>query len=242
MKKRLFALLWVWTIWLSAVSLAGAVRAQSCEPCAAESQPVSEGLEEAFRLVLDLPDCAGTEHLTSCRNVEALLDTAYADLESLFETSAQKAQGCLSCDPRPHLLPLATGLAALSQLLEEKGFEEFAPSRQKVDLALERWHSLSCCGEAGTTAKEPNRNREEDARRILIEKCGVNFVNNRQKLRQVFRVENDRQGCYQSRACRLSTSYGGIGVEGGFWTYDGEYWYIWGERRTPRSRWESCMQ
>jgi hypothetical protein len=188
------------------------------------------------------PTAPDTEHLTSCRNVEALLDTAYADLESLFETSAQKAQSCLSCDPRPHLLPLATGLAALSQLIGRERLQEVRPVEAKGRSDARALALSFLCGEAGATVKEPNRNRKEDARRILIEKCGVNFVNNRQGLRQVFRVENDRQGCYQSRACRLSTNYGEIGVEGGFWTYDGEYWYIWAERRTPRDRWESCMQ
>jgi hypothetical protein len=218
----------------------GGVRAQSCEPCAAETQSVSQRLEETFHLVLDLPDCAGTENLKRCRNVEALLDEAYDDLESLFEASSQSGKNCLSCDPRPHLMPLATGLSSLAALLESKGFEEFAHSRQQVDLAVDRWSALACCGGKGAPQQEPNRNREEDARRILIEKCGINFVNNRHGLRQVFRVENDRPGCYQSRACRSSTSYKGIGVQGGFWTYDGEYWYIWAERRSPRGDWVSC--
>lgn len=229
-----------WLLLGGMLAVAADASAQNCEPCTAGSHSVSERLEEAFRLALGLPDCSGTDRLKGCRDIETHLDAAYAELNSLFETGYQRARSCLSCDPRPRLLPLATGLSALAAVLEEKGFEEFTPSRRQIDLAVDRWSALACCGEQGAPRKETNRNREEDARRILIEKCGMNFVNNRQGLRQVFRVENDRPGCYQSRACRSSTSYEGIGVQGGFWTYDGEYWYIWAERLTPRGDWVSC--
>ena len=47
-------------------------------------------------------------------------------------------------------------------------------------------------------------------------------------------------GCYQSRACRDATQHNGQFLEGGFWTYDGEYWYVWSKRRTPRGDWVSC--
>ena len=44
-------------------------------------------------------------------------------------------------------------------------------------------------------------------------------------------VPDDRPGCYQSRACRDATVYKGYQTQAGFWTYDGEYWYVWEERR-----------
>ena len=66
-----------------------------------------------------------------------------------------------------------------------------------------------------------------EARAALTEKCSANFEKNRSGLRQVVRMPGDREGCFQSRACREATQHNGQFMEAGFWTYDGEYWYIW---------------
>jgi len=79
-----------------------------------------------------------------------------------------------------------------------------------------------------------------EARAALSEKCGTNFERNRQGLRQVVRMPGDRDGCYQSRACRDAADYNGQFMEAGYWTYDGEYWYVWSQRLTPRGDWVPC--
>jgi hypothetical protein len=79
-----------------------------------------------------------------------------------------------------------------------------------------------------------------EARAALTEKCSANFEKNRSGLKQVVRMPGDREGCFQSRACREATQHNGQFMEAGFWTYDGEYWYIWTKRRTPRGDWIDC--
>ena len=105
---------------------------------------------------------------------------------------------------------------------------------------MELWRGYSCCGAGRAARSRRPANREMNARAALDEKCGPTFQRNRQGLRQVVRMPDDRDGCYQSRACRAASEYNGQLIEAGFWTYDGEYWYIWGERLTPRGQWISC--
>lgn len=137
-------------------------------------------------------------------------------------------------------MPLASTLAALGRLLESKEYEEIGPLLRNIDEAVERWKSYRCCEAGGSAVGPKPRNREADARAALLEKCGGDFVDNRRGLRQVVRMPGDRQGCYQSRACRKTTSYNEQFMEAGFWTYDGEYWYVWAKRRTPKGDWVTC--
>ena len=216
---------------------------QDCLPCTVtqdeRASGVREHLEQAFSLALTIPDCRGTENLESCRQIEGLLADAFESLSRLFQSlETDAAAGCLSCDPRPQLAPMAGGLASLADLLEQKGYEEFETSHQNMRRLFKAWDGYHCCGGSNPQTARP-RNREEDARSVIIDKCGESYVRLRQGLRQVFRVEGDRDGCFQSRACRGATSYKGIGVEAGYWTYDGEYWYIWSQRKT-RGRWIPC--
>jgi hypothetical protein len=203
-------------------------------------QSVKHDLEEAFRIILTLPDCHGASNLQSCRTAEGLLAEAFAALEVVVNEHRAEGAGCLSCDPRASLAPLVEGLASLGRLLAQKGYEDFAPSQARMEQSFEEWKGYSCCSAPASKNGPRPGNREEDARAVLIEKCGTDFAENRRGLRQVVRMPGDRTGCYQSRACRDTTSYNGQFMEGGFWTYDGEYWYVWAERRSPRGDWVSC--
>ena len=127
----------------------------------------------------------------------------------------------------------------LGQTLVDRGYSEFVGKQVRMQQELELWKGYSCCGAKGQRAR-PSRNREMDARAVLTEKCGENFEKNRSGLKQVVRMPGDREGCFQSRACRDATQHNGQFMEGGFWTYDGEYWYIWTKRRTPRGDWVDC--
>lgn len=221
---------------------------RNCPPCGSPEdeaiQSARGALEQAFQLALSLPDCAGAENLQSCREMERLLSSAFTSLEQSVEGSRapESSEGCLSCDPRPVVMPLLSTLAALGNLLRAKDYEEVGPSLRKMEEAVERWKGARCCGSPsrGATVDEKPRDREADARAVLLEKCGESFVDNRRGLRQVVRMPGDRQGCYQTRACRKASAYNGELMEAGFWTYDGEYWYVWAERRTPRGDWLSC--
>jgi hypothetical protein len=216
-----------------------------CPACgSAESEAARSAkrdLESAFEIFLTLSDCAGPEHLQSCRDVERLLSSAFSSLKGLVdENGRQDSSGCLSCDTHPVVMPLASALAALGKLLEEKGYQELGSSFGKREEAVERWKDYRCCDAGGTPTPAAPRNREADVRAVLLDKCGSDFVDNRRGLRQVVRMPGDRQGCFQSRACRKASSENGELMEAGFWTYDGEYWYVWAERRTPRGDWMSC--
>ena len=173
--------------------------------------------------------------------MEALLTEAFEDLRDVVaEGETAGSLECIACDPRPRLQPLfGTWTAVATLLLEDKQFDEFGVDRQRMLQEIGLWSAYRCCGTPEEKAR-PSRNREMDARAVLIEKCGTNFERNRQKLRQVVRMPGDRTGCFQSRACRSATEHNGAFIEAGFWTYDGEYYYIWGERRTPRGDWVTC--
>jgi hypothetical protein len=103
------------------------------------------------------------------------------------------------------------------------------------------WNQLRCCAATPERTRGPKPpDREDDVRVALSTKCGPSFVDNRRGLRQVMRAPGAREGCYQSRACRKTDSYEGLAIQAGYWTYDGEYWYVWAERRTPQGDWVSC--
>jgi hypothetical protein len=223
---------------------APAASGQECPDCGppddASVQSVKLDLEEAFRALLVLPDCGGAAHLQSCRAAEGRLAEAFAALEAIVSEHRAEGASCLSCDPRASLAPLIEGLVALGRLLERKGYEDFAPSLARMEQSFEEWKGYTCCAAPGSKNGSATGNREDDARAVLVEKCGKDFVENRRGLKQVVRMPGDRTGCYQSRACRETTSHNGQFMEAGFWTYDGEYWYVWAERRSPRGEWLSC--
>ena len=130
----------------------------------------------------------------------------------------------------------------LGKLLEDKGHADFAPALHQMEREVELWTRTGCCSSPpGEREREATpSDREDDARTVLTEKCGAEFVDNRRGLRQVMRAPGERQGCYQSRACRKTESREGLAIVAGFWTYDGEYWYIWAERLTPQGEWVTC--
>ncbi len=218
---------------------------QECAACSVEEtvaiSAAKGDLEEAFALALALPDCTGASSLDSCRKMEGFLSDAFDTLRDVVETHRAEDRGdCLSCDPRAEIAPLAEVLLHLGKLLEEKGHVDFAPSLLRMEREMELWKSLRCCAARERAGGPEPPDREENARTVLTEKCGADFVDNRRGLRQVMRAPGDREGCYQSRACRKTESREGLAMQAGFWTYDGEYWYIWAERRTPQGEWVSC--
>jgi hypothetical protein len=215
-----------------------------CGACAAaDPAAVSEArrnLEEVFSLSLSLPDCSGAQNLESCRAMEKLLFEAFDSLRSVVESHRSGEGGCLSCDPRFDLSPMGAAAVHLGKLLEQKGHADFSPALRQMERDVELWTRTDCC-RVSAGAREPKpSDREDDARAVLTDKCGAEFVDNRRGLRQVMRAPGERQGCYQSRACRETESREGLAILAGFWTYDGEYWYIWAERRTPQGEWVTC--
>ncbi|HLE20276.1 MAG TPA: hypothetical protein VJB88_04055, partial [Vicinamibacteria bacterium] len=58
---------------------------------------------------------------------------------------------------------------------------------------------------------------------------------------QTLRVPDDHPGCYQSRSCRGAMVYKGFDAQPGFWSYDGEYWYIWASRLSTSGEWIECL-
>lgn len=216
---------------------------QTCLPCGGAGHPdvatVRDNLEEAFSLLLTAADCDGAANLETCRSVEGLLEDAFETLDGLVgEGEASGSIDCVTCDPRPYLSPLYTSFETLGTLLVDRGYTEFVGKQLRMQQEIALWKGYSCCGEEASRPR--SRNREMDARAVLTEKCGTNFEKNRSGLKQVVRMPGDRQGCFQSRACRDATQHNSQFMESGFWTYDGEYWYIWEKRRTPRGDWIDC--
>jgi hypothetical protein len=180
---------------------------------------------------------------SSCRQIDEQLEDVLETVDAIFSGHiAEKVADCLTCDPRPHLLPILDGVRALDNLLSEKGEEGFTDSRASLAERLKNWENYRCpCSSRDAGARRVGkRSREEDARAEIISKCSEKFVSSRRGLLQVFRVPEDRSGCYQSRACRSATVYKGFATKAGFWTYDGEYWYVWAERRDTSGRWVPC--
>ena len=228
------------SLWL----LQSAPPEETCLPCGGDGHPgvetVRQNLQEAFSLSMSVADCSGADHLQTCRSIEALLENAFTTLDEVVaEGEAGGSIDCVTCDPRPYLSPLFTSYEAVATALVERGYSEFSGKLARMQQDIQLWRGYSCCAAAGERPP-PNRNREMDARVVLSEKCGTNFEKNRSELRQVVRMPNEREGCFQSRACRDATQHEGQFMEAGFWTYDGEYWYIWGKRRTPRGEWIEC--
>jgi hypothetical protein len=219
--------------------------AQDCGPCSA-ADPVAisaakDDLKEAFALALALPDCSGAANLESCRIMERHLSDAFDSLQGVVQSRRVADTGdCLSCDPGLEVAPLAAALVQLGKLLEEKGHGDFSPALRRMEGEVALWKTLRCCAAPERSRGPKPPDREEDVRFVLTEKCGSDFVDNRRGLRQVMRAPGDREGCFQSRACRKTESREGLAMEAGFWTYDGEYWYIWAERLTPQGEWVSC--
>lgn len=217
---------------------------QACPPCGGDDHPgiatVRQKLEEAFRLSMVAPDCRGVENLQNCRAIEGLLEEAFDALDAVVaEGEASGSIDCVGCDPKPHLSPLFSSFEVVAGALVDRGYGEFAGKKARMEQEIQFWKGYSCCGSSGTRGRPP-RNREMDARAVLIEKCGENFEKNRRGLRHVVRIPGDRNGCFQSRACREATEHEGQLIEAGYWTYDGEYWYVWEKRRTPRGDWIDC--
>jgi len=217
---------------------------ETCLPCGGNNHQgvatVRDNLQEAFRLSMTVPDCDGADNFATCRSIEGLLEEAFDTLDGVVaEGEAEGGIDCVSCDPRPHLSPLFSSFETVAAVLVEKGYTEFVSKLPRMEQEIELWKGYSCCAAKATRAR-PRKNREMEARAALTENCSANFEKNRSGLRQVVRMPGDRDGCYQSRACRDATQYNGQFMEAGFWTYDGEYWYIWERRKTPRGDWIDC--
>ena len=218
---------------------------EGCLPCGGDNHRgvavVRDKLQEAFRLSMTVPDCDGADNnLVTCRSIEGLLEEAFDTLDGVVaEGEAAGSIDCVSCDPRPQLSPLFSSFETVAAVLVDRGYTEFAAKQMRMQQEIELWKGYSCCAAKGTRAR-PRRNREMEARAVLTEKCSANFEKNRRGLKQVVRMPGDREGCFQSRACRDATQHNGQFMEAGFWTYDGEYWYIWEKRKTPRGDWIDC--
>ena len=222
------------------------VQAQECAPCG-DYQTVAEQrrkLEAAFRLSLTVPDCLGITNLGTCREIEVSLEEVTEAMDSIVTAErAERGARCLSCDPRPYLLSLAHGLNNLTYFLLDNGYGDPNSSHENRLARLAAWRDYRCpCSESDAVeAPETTADPEAHAREELTRKCGPNFANRRRGLRQVIRVPDDRPGCYQARTCRGIMAYKGFDVEPGFWTYDGEYWYVWAERMGTSGEWSECM-
>ncbi len=234
--------------------LANSVLGQECPPCQEyEGESVATAkaqLSEAFRLSLDVANCSDVASRDTCRQIDGLIEDALEAVNSIFSGHVEATTiERLTCDPRPHLWPLVDGVKALTKLLGDKGGVGFTDSSQALLERLGTWESFRCpCTDTsasdveGRPARIPKRSREAEARAEILRRCGEKFADSRMGLLQVFRVPDDREGCYQSRACREPAVYKGFQTQSGFWTYDGEFWYIWERRRGTAGRWLTCEQ
>ena len=231
---------------VSLTFFAATLLGQECDPCATHEDKgvdvAREKLTEAFKLALEIPDCSGTKGRTTCLEIDRLLEDVLSEVDAVFQGSVEPAEvECLSCDPTPHLWPVFDGARALMTLLEDKGVEGFTDSRKSLVEKFDVWKDYRCpCSDAPVAAKSPKINRETEALKEITRKCGEVFANNKRGLLQVFRVADEHKGCYQTRACREATVHKGFETKPGFWIYDGEFWYIFEERRGNSGRWVSC--
>jgi hypothetical protein len=238
----------------AALLLAASSWGQECPPCQEyEGETVTAAkaqLSEAFRLSLDVASCSDVASRDTCRQIDGLVEDVLESVNSIFSGHVEPTTvECLTCDPRPHLWPLVDGVNALTKLIVDKGGVGFTDSSQALLERLGTWETFRCpcaeetaSGESGGLRRTPKRSREAEARAEIRRKCGEKFADSRMGLLQVFRVPHDREGCYQSRACREPTVYKGFQTQSGFWTYDGEFWYIWERRRGNAGRWLTCEQ
>jgi hypothetical protein len=222
-----------------------AANGQSCPPCGDYESVVEKRrqLEEAFSLSLTVPDCLGVSNLNTCRKIEEILEDVTQAIDFILTRNIPEGESkCLSCDPRPNLISLTHGLNSLTYFLLDNGYGDPSSSHENRLAALKTWRGYRCpCSaspeETAATVTDP----EVSARDELTRKCGPNFTKRRKGLRQVLRVPNDHPGCYQSRKCRAAMAYKGFDAEPGFWSYDGEYWYIWAERLGTAGEWVECL-
>ena len=199
-------------------------------------------LEAAFRLSITVPDCLGISNLNTCREIEKILEAVTEAVDSVLSAQiSESASRCLGCDPRPNLIPLTNGLNNLTYFLLDNGYGDPDSTHEARLARLEIWREYRCPCSPGVVESAAPEDREAHASEELTRKCGPNFTNRRRGLRQVLRVPHDRPGCYQSRSCRGAMAYRGFDVEPGFWTYDGEYWYIWAERMGTFGEWSECL-
>jgi hypothetical protein len=238
--------------WMAVSVFAAGVAGQECPPCEEiEGRSVTSAkaqLSEAFRLSLDVTDCSEVASRDTCRRIDGLVEDVLEAVDAIFSGHVEATTvECLTCDPRPHLWPLIDGVGVLVTLLQEKGEQGFTDSSRSLLERLGNWKNFRCpcteaagSGGAGRAPRVAKRSREAEARAELTRKCGELFANGRMGLLQVFRAPDDRDGCYQSRACREPTVYQGIETKAGFWSYDGEFWYIWERRRGTAGRWLTC--
>ena len=223
---------------------------QECPPCEKHEDSnvagAREQLAEAFKLSLEVANCSDSDYREQCRAIETLLEETLETIGAIFDAHIEAtAKNCMTCDPRPHLWPIADGVTAVVNMLADRGGKGFTDSGRALYGKLDIWKDYRCpCTDEATVAegaeRPVKRNREAEARREIMSRCSEKFANGRRGLIQVFRVPKDRKGCYQSRACRPATVYKGFETKTGFWTYDGEYWYIWEERRGTGGKWISC--
>lgn len=226
------------------------VSGQECPPCKKhESSNVTaarEKLTEAFKLSLEVTDCSESENREQCRAIETLLEETLEAVDSIFNAHVVATDpNCMTCDPRPHLWLITDGVTAVVETLDARGGRGFSDSGRALYGKIDIWKEYRCpCTDDATVAegaeRPVKRNREAEAKREIMSRCSEKFANGRRGLLQVFRVPNDRKGCYQSRACRPEGVYKGFETKSGFWTYDGEYWYIWEMRRGTGGKWVSC--
>ena len=231
----------------SVVLATPSVFAQSCPPCGEYETVVEKRrqLERAFSLSLTVADCLGVTNLNTCRKIEEILEDVTQGIDGIVTRNIPEGErGCVSCDPRPNLISLTHGLNSLTYFLLDNGYGDPNSTHESRLANLKEWRAYRCpCSVSESEAAAPMGvdDPEDTAREELGRKCGPNFTKRRKGLRQVLRVPDDRSGCYQSRKCRGATSYKGFDAEPGFWTYDGEYWYIWAERLGTEGDWVECL-
>ncbi len=229
------------------VMAAPSVFGQSCPPCGDYETVVEtrRQLEQAFSLSLTIPDCLGITNLNICRKIEEILENVTQGIDAIMTRNIPEGErGCVSCDPRPNLISLTHGLNSLTYFLLDNGYGDPNSSHESRLANLKKWRDYRCpCSASSSDGAAPESidDPEDIARAELGRKCGPNFTKRRKGLRQVLRVPDDRSGCYQSRKCRGARSYKGFDAEPGFWSYDGEYWYIWAERLGTDGEWGECL-
>ena len=244
-RRSTFASLGLTAVLAATLLVVSSAQAQECSPCGEYDLLVEQRrqLEEAFRLSLTVPDCLGVTNLNTCRKIETILEGVTEAIESLLTPRISEGQSdCLSCDPRPNLIPLSHGLNSLTYFLLDNGYGDPSSSHEKRLARLRAWSNYRCpCSGSSQDTPDALVDGEATAREEIARKCGANFTKRRKGLRQTLRVPDDHPGCYQSRSCRGAMVYKGFDAQPGFWSYDGEYWYIWASRLSTSGEWIECL-
>lgn len=228
------------------VLTAPSVFGQSCPSCGEYETVVEKRrqLEQAFSLSLTVADCLGVSNLNTCRKIEKILESVTQGIDGIIERNTPDGERrCVSCDPRPNLISLTHGLNSLTYFLLDNGYGDPNSTHESrlANLKKLRGYRCPCSASSEEAAPADVEDPEDTAREELGRKCGPNFTKRRKGLRQVLRVPDDRSGCYQSRKCRGATSYKGFDADPGYWSYDGEYWYVWAERLGTEGEWVECL-